>query len=431
MLGLQLLILLSLIVLNGLFAMTEIAIVSSSRSRLQGLIEAGHRGAAAALALKDDPNTFLSTVQVGITLVGVLSGAFGGAVFAGPLSSLLSRLPFLGDSATTYAIAFALVVVLITYVSLVVGELAPKRLALGRPEAVAAFAARPMRLLARFSHPLVQLLAASTEGLLRVLRFRAPEDPAVSDADLQALLQEGTDLGVFEESERLLVENTMALADRHVADVMTPRREVASLPVDTGPAELLDLLSSTPYSRLVVTGADAEEFLGLVHARDLLQAVLSGQPLDLAALTRPAGFVPESASLLNLLETFRETGASASLVVDEYGGVAGLVTFQDLADDLLGPSLEASAQEVVQEAEDRWTLDGSVAAAKLCEVLGLEELPYQARAGYRTVGGLVTTALGRLAEVGDVVEVGTWRLTVTALGDRRVAKVVAERQLAP
>lgn len=428
MLGLQLLVLLSLIVLNGLFAMTEIAIVSSSRSRLQGLIEAGHRGAAAALALKDDPNTFLSTVQVGITLVTVLTGAFGGAVFAEPLSVVLGRLPFLDESTATYAISLGLVVLMMTYVSVVVGELVPKRLALGRPEALAAVAARPMRLLARLSHPLVRLLALSTETLLRLLRYRAPEEPAVSDADLQALLQEGASLGVFEESERLLVENAMALADRRVADVMTPWREVASLPMDAGPAGLHDLLNATPYSRLVVTGADAEEILGLVHARDLLKALLSGQPLDLAALTRPARYVPESASLLNLLETFRETGSSAALVVDEHGGMAGLVTFQDLADDLLGPSLAASAQEVVQEGEGRWTLDGSLGVAKLCEVLGLEQLPYLERAGYRTVGGLVTTLLGRLAEVGDVVEVGDWRLEVTALDDRRVARVVAVRR---
>ena len=323
-----------LFLVNGLLAMSEIAVVTSRRARLERRAESGDVGAAAALELIAEPTQFLSTVQVGITLVGIVAGAVGGAAIAEKVAALLAPLPGVGPYATE--VAFVLVVAAITYLSLVVGELVPKRIAMSNPERVAALMARPMQLLSRVNRPIVRLLTASTNLLLRALRVKRSSDAAVTDEDVRALVAQGIATGTIHAGEEPLVERVLRLGDRPVRAIMTPRPDLEWLSPDEDQAAIRRLLLDSPRSRLLVSAESVDDVVGIVMTRDLLSQCIQGNPFDIAAVLKQPLFVPESTPVLQLMEMFRESDVAAAVVLDEFGGVQGMATVSDIFADLVG-----------------------------------------------------------------------------------------------
>ncbi len=431
-----------LILANGVFAMAEIAVVSSRTSRLRMLAEAGDARAAAALALTRDPNRFLATVQVGITLVGVFAGAYGGATIAEPLAERLAGVPVIGR--WSGGIALTIVVASITYLSLVVGELVPKRIALGAPERIARALAGPMTVVATIATPLVALLSASTDGLLRLLRVGRTAEPPTSDEEVQALVIEGAAAGVFEPGESDIVENLFLFGDSRVADLMTPRPDLVWIDVDASAEAIRDTIATTGFSRYVVARGSVEDVVGIARTKDLLLGALAGDEGVPDGAVHPALYVPEATPSLALLERFRETGDDAALVVDEYGGIEGLVTVTDVLEALVGdlPARgRAPERPCVERADGSLLLDGTSGLDDLeGAVRAVLELAYGGGAlpftvprdtGYRTLGGFVATRLRRLPAVGDAVVEGAWRFEVLDMDGRRVDKVLAARVEGP
>lgn len=438
----EIVLVLLLVVANGVFAMAEIAVVSSRKSRLRMLAEAGDARAEAALALTTDPNRFLSTVQVGITLVGVFAGAYGGATLAEPLAERLAGVPWIGR--WSGGIALTIVVAAITYLSLVVGELVPKRIALGAPERIARTIARPMTVLSKIATPLVALLSVSTDALLRLLQVGRAVEPPTSDEEVQALVSEGAAAGVFEPGESDIVENLFWFGDSFVADLMTPRPELVWIDVEASAEAIRTTIAATGFSRYVVARGSVEDVVGIARTRDLLLAALAGDDGVPADAVHPALYVPESTPSLTLLERFRETGEHAALVVDEYGGIEGLVTVTDVLEALVGdlPGRDRTPERPCVPREDgSLLLEGTASLDDLEEAVrealersygraaptfGLPRDP-----GYRTLGGFVATRLRRLPTVGDAVVQGLWRLEVVDMDGRRVDKVLAARVEGP
>ena len=440
--GFEIVLLVLLILANGAFAMAEIAVVSSRKSRLRAMADAGDAPAAAALALVDDPNRFLATVQVGITLVGVFAGAYGGATLAEPLAERLAGVPVIGR--WSGGIAFTIVVVAITYLSLVVGELVPKRIALGAPERVARAMARPMSVVSMIATPLVTLLSASTDGLLRVLRVGRTAEPPTSDEEVQALVSEGAAAGVFDPGESDIVENLFWFGDSSVADLMTPRPDLVWIDVDASAATIRGTIEATGFTRYIVARGSIEAVVGIARTKDLLFGALDGVDGVPSSAIRPALFVPEATPSLTLLERFRETGDRAALVVDEYGGIEGLVTVTDVLEALVGDLpgrdrtlerpcvLRADGSLLLEAAAGLEELEGAVrevlagARGEAAPVFALPREP-----GYRTLGGFVATHLRRVPSVGDAVVHGGWRFEVLDMDGRRVDKVLAARDGGP
>ena len=391
----EVLIVLALLVLNGVFAMSEIAVVSARKARLQQRAEAGDPGARRALSLAEEPSRFLATVQVGITLVGVLAGAFGGARLSEPLARYFAGVPPVAPYAE--GLALGLVVLAITYLSLIIGELVPKEIGLGHPERIAAMVAAPMHLLSRVAAPLVWVLTFSTRAVLRVLRIAKNTDAAVTDADVAALLEEAAESGVIHEAEQDLVERVFWLGDRRVADLHTPRHRVAW-----------------------VDEADDER---VVRVRDLWEQAVRGEPMDIRAALQQPLFVPENTRALHMLELFRESPAGVAVVVDEYGGVQGVVTRDDLMEDVAGETAPTDPQ-VVRRDDGSWLVDAGMSVDDFREAMGLDERRDEERGGYRTVGGLIVTSLGRIPRVGEHVETEGLRMEVVDMDGPRVDKVL-------
>ncbi len=318
----------ALILLNGLFAMSEIALVTSRRARLQALVDGGDAGAAAAMALNEQPTRFLSTIQVGITSIGVLSGIVGEAALAAPLAEWLQGFQLFEPETTRY-IATGLVVVLVTYFAIVFGELVPKRIGQMSPEKIARLVARPIRGLAAVANPFVKLLSASTDVLLRLLGARTTADNAVTEEEIHALIEEGSESGVIDEQERAMVRNVFRLDDRQIASLMTPRSDIVYLDLDDGIEENLKKVVESDHARFPVCRGSLREVAGVVSARQLLKQAVQGGKMDLMTAQQPAVFVPESLTGMELLDNFRASSSHVALVVDEYGEVQGLVTPQD------------------------------------------------------------------------------------------------------
>lgn len=417
--------LLLLLLANGLFAMSEIAVVSSRKAKLQGLAEGGNRRAETALRLAEDPNRFLATVQIGITLVGIFAGAYGGATFAGPLAELLGRVPGLAPYAQPAAFGF--VVVLITYLSLIVGELVPKRIALNNPEGVAMTVAGAMTALSRMTGPFVRLLSLSTEGLLRLLRVKTSDDPPVSEEEVTVLIQQGAQAGVFEHEEHAIVENLFWLGDRSVRDIMTPRHHVAWVGAEADEATFRGLLERHPYSRFVVGEGSLDRVVGIVDTRDVLRRRLGEGPFDVRDTLTPALFVPEGLPVLKLLEHFKERRAHLAVVVDEYGATEGVVTLTDVLEGLVGEIAELGepqAPRAVRRPDGSWLLDGLLRLGEVEETLQIT-LETGEGEGFRTLGGFVVFSLGRIPAPTESFERGGWRFEVVDMDGNRVDKVLA------
>ncbi len=410
-----------LIVANGVFSMSETAVVSARRARLQQRADEGDAGARSALA--DEPNIFLATVQVGITLIGILSGAFGGARLAGSLAGPLRAVPGIAPYADT--IAFSVVVLAITYLSLVVGELVPKRIALNNPEGIASFIAGPMRGLSTLASPIVRLLSASTNAAFRLLRIRESEEPPVTDEEIGVLLEQGARAGVFEHAEREMVESVLDLADDRVTSLMTPRPDIVWLDLEAPAEENRRRMAGSVYSRFPLCRGNLDEIVGVIRAKDLLVGPLTGRALELEECACPPLLVPETTTALRVLEAFRQRGEHIALVVDEYGGIAGLVTTNDVLEAIVGyiPSVdEPDDPEVVCRPDGSWLLDGTLPVDRIEEVLKVAELPEEG--AYQTLAGFVLAQLGRIPRAGEGFEWGGFRFEVADMDGNRVDKVI-------
>ena len=423
---LQIAIIVLLILLNGLFAMAETALVSSRKARLRQRAEEGNKGARTALELADSPNRFLSTVQIGISLIGVLAGAFGGATIAEPLAGALRVVPVLAPYAVP--IAFGIVVVGITYLSLILGELVPKRLALNGAEVVASRVAGPMRLLSMITSPVVWFLSFSTETVLRLLRVRHPAESPVTEQEVEILMEEGARAGVFEDEERDLVRSALQLDDRPVRELMTPRPKVVWLDADDPPEEIRRLVAESRNSYFPVARGDLDDLLGIASVKDAWTRQASGQSADLLGSLRPPPFVAEGAPATDALEAFKRSSLPLALVIDERGHIEGLIALSDVLEALVGdvPEEDEPTEEAIMQREDgSWLVDGLLAAEELKERLGLKELPREEEAEYQTVGGMVMDTLGRVPAEGDRFAWEGYSFEVLDMDGRRVDKVLA------
>ncbi|MFM8900151.1 MAG: hemolysin family protein [Burkholderiales bacterium] len=415
-----------LILLNGLFAMSEMALTASRKARLQVLVETGDAGAQAAMTLHDDPTRFLSVVQIGITSIGVLNGIVGDAAFSAPFAAWLHETFALHDQAANIT-ATAMVVVVITFLTIIFGELVPKRLGQMYPESVARLVAQPMEWLSLITRPFVKLLSFCTEGTLRVLGIKEGPQRSVTEEEIAASLEEGLDAGVIEAQEHQMVRNVFRLDDRQVGSMMIPRAEIVWLDVDAPLDELMKVISQDEHSRYPVCRGGLDDVLGIVSAQSLLQQSLKGHALSITEGLQTAVFVPETLSGMELLDHFRASSTQLVFVVDEYGEVQGLITVRDVLEAITGEFTTPSSDDswAVQRDNGSWLFDGLIPVLELKDRLQLKELPEEDRGRYNTLAGMVMLLLGRLPTTTDMVEWEGWRFEVVDMDGKRIDKVLA------
>ncbi|MCC6535500.1 MAG: HlyC/CorC family transporter [Burkholderiales bacterium] len=420
--------LLGLIVLNGMFAMSEIALVTARRGRLQALESQGDLGAAAAIRLNAEPTRFLSTIQIGITSIGILNGIVGEAVFARPFSAWLQTFGF--EPAITSIVATAMVVVVVTYLSIVLGELVPKRLGQIRADSIARLVARPMLGLATASKPFVRLLSGSTDLVLKLIGMHGKAAPTVTEEEIHALLEEGSDVGVIEDEEHQMVRNVFRLDDRQIASLMVPRGEIVYLDLERPLEENLKRIESAEHTRFPVCRGGMRDVVGVISAKQMLTQTLRGQTLDLAGKLSPAVFVPESLTGMELLQNFRSTSAQLVLVIDEYGEVQGMVTLRDVIEAITGEFRPHDVENAwaVQREDGSWLIDGLIPIPELKDRLGLRQAPEEERGRYNTLSGMVMLLLGRVPHTADSVEWEDWRFEIMDMDGKRIDKVLASRR---
>jgi putative hemolysin len=418
-------IILALVFLNGFFAMSELAIVSARKARLKALADGGSRGAALALALAEAPGRFLSAVQIGITLVGIINGAYSGATLAGPVGERLAAW-FGMEPELAYEIGLSLVVVIITYLSLIVGELVPKQFALRGPERIAALVAPVMTFLALMATPAVWLLENSTSLVLRLFGPANDDENRVTEAELRSLVAEAETAGVIEAGERQMIAGIMRLADRRVRGVMTPRGAVDWIDAEAGEAAIRAHLARTPHTRLPVARGTVDDIIGVVQSRDVVQVLIEGRPLDLVALARPAPVLPDVIDAVDAMEALRGASIPMALVHDEYGHFEGIVTPADLLAAIAGAfASDVDSDDgpaVVERADGSLLLSGAWPADEMAERLGVR---LEEDRDYETVAGFVLAQLQRLPETGEVFLHHGWRFEVIDMDGRKVDKVLA------
>jgi putative hemolysin len=421
----EILVLVALIVLNGLFAMSEIALVTARRARLAKLAEDGDGAAVVAMQLGEDPTRFLSTVQIGITSIGILNGIVGEAALAGPLAEWLQG--YGADPRFSEIGATVLVVVVVTYVSIVVGELVPKRIGQIDPEGIARLVARPMNLLAVASRPFVLLLSNSTALILRLLGQREVRGPSVTEEEIHAMLVEGSAAGVIEKNEHDMVRNVFRLDDRQISSLMVPRSEIVWLDINRPLDENLAIITESEHARFPVCRDGLEDIVGILNARQLLGKTLRGTTPSLSEKLQAAVYVPESLTGMELLEHFRSSGTHVVFVVDEYGEVLGMVTLQDLIESVTGEFVPKNKEDAwaVRRDDGSWLLDGLIPLLELKDTLGLKSVPEEDKGRYHTLSGMLMLLLGRLAATGDKLDWEGWTLEVVDLDGKRIDKVLA------
>jgi putative hemolysin len=417
-------IILALVVLNGLFAMSELAIVSSRAARLEAMARTGRAGARAAIVLREDPGKFLSTVQIGITLIAILSGAYSGEALGGPVSERLERLGLAHDHAGPAG--FTLVIVLTTYVSLIIGELVPKQLALRSPEPIAAIAALPMRWLARATAPVVWLLDKTSLAVFALLRLQREREDHVTAEELHLVVAEASSAGVIEENERAIISGVVRLADRPVREVMSPRTDVDWIDADATLEDIREIVAETPHSRLPVAEGSVDAIVGVVRLRDLLMALLESRQVSLRDMMKPVSTIPDRMDAMDALAVLRDAEVPLALVVDEYGHFDGLVTPGSLLTAIAGAF--ASDQEegydpaLVEREDGSWLISGALSADAMAERLDID-LPEDR--DYATAAGFALSLLRHIPETGERFDVGGWRFEVVDMDGRRVDKLLA------
>ena len=433
----EILIIFALILINGVLAMAEIAIVSARQNRLQQRANQGDERSAAALKLAQDPTGFLSTVQIGITLVGVLTSVFGGARIANHISLFLAQ--FFGNSLPglvpySDAIGLGFVVLLITYFTLVLGELAPKRVGLGYPERIARSVAIPMQFMARVMAPIVSILRGSTSLVLKIFGFKPSTEPQVTDEDVKALLQLGAQEGVFEASEEDMVAGIFRLSDLRVGSLMTPRSEITWIDIEDPMEVNQQKIATSLHARFPVGRGSLDEWIGIVQTKDLLSQMLSGQPLDLLANLIEPLVVPENILALKVLELFKEGGVHTALVVDEFGTLQGLVTIFDILEAIVG-DIPVRGEPVdalaIQREDGSWLLDGRLSIEDFKEIFKLETLPDESRGYYQTLAGFVITMIGRIPKAADHFDYKALRFEVIDMDGFRIDKVIVQPSSSP
>lgn len=427
MIATEILLIVLLALLNGVLAMAEIALISARKVRLRQRAQAGHRGAQVALDLASSPGRFLSTVQIGITLVGIFAGAFGGATLAEELAARFARLPRLAPYAE--ALGLGVVVLGVTYLTLVLGELVPKQLALSAPEKIAALLARPLRLLAKVSAPAVFIFDSSSRLLLRLLRTRPSEEPPITEEELTHLLKQGTRAGVFEKGELEIVARVLRLGERPVGELVTRRLDLVALDAGAPPEVNWSKIEASGHFYFPVYEGVLDRIVGVISVKDLWRRIRAGERPDLRSLLQEPLYLPEGMSALRAIERLRESGAHLALVIDEYGGIEGLVTLNDVLEAIVGelPGGEEEEPRIVSRENGSWLLDGMLPVADLTEVLGLSAAGAGEMEEFETLGGFVMGRVGRIPETGEHFDWNGWRFEVIDMDRRRVDKVLVAR----
>lgn len=428
--GLEILIVILLILLNALFALSETAVISARKARLHQRANDGDSGAKTALQLAENPNVFISTTQIGMTLIGVLAGAFGGATLADSLTTQLESIPVIALYVGPYAhsLGLGMIVVLVTGFMLLLGELVPKRLALHNPERIAAFVAMPILITSKIFAPIVHLMSGATDLVLRIFGVTPNDEPSVTEEELQVLLDQGTQAGVFEVAEQDMVAGVFSLSDRRVGSLMSPRTEIIWLDVNDSTESIRNTIAESPYSRFPVCHDELDNVLGVIKARDLLLAHLSGEALDLRAHLSPVLYIPETSLASRALEIFKEENSELMLVVNEFGGVQGLLTLTDILEEIVG-DIEMGEPQATQRQDGSWLLDGMLSVEDFKEIFNIRHLPDEQE--YETLGGFVMLHLGRIPDVTDRFDWNNLTFEVMDMDNKRVDKVQVTNNLIP
>lgn len=417
-----------LILLNGLFAMSEIALVSSRQVRLQQAADNGSDGAKAALRLAKEPTRFLSTVQVGITLIGILAGAFGEAAIARKFEVMLLDIPLLAPYAKPLSITG--MVIIITYFSLIFGELVPKRLGLMNPELIARLVARPMNMLSLVTRPLVALLSISTELILKLLRAKKVDEGDIIEEEIHSLMQQGTESGVLEESEHVMVKNVLRLDDQRVGNMMTLRKELYYIDINDGIEENRRKIAGTPHARIPVCKGNIDNVIGILHTKDLLDQLMGGEQPDIASLIKRPLVVPRYATGLQLLEQFKKSKSHVAIVIDEHGQTSGLVSVNDVMTAIVGDlpaEHEDYEPDFIEREDGSWLVSGQIDIGAFKDHFRVKMLPEEEFGNYHTLGGLVLTLLGHVPKASEIVRFAHVQLEVMDMDGNRVDKVLVTR----
>jgi putative hemolysin len=423
----EILFLFALIVLNGFFAMSEIALVTAKRSRLAKLADDGDKAAVTALKLGQDSTKFLSTIQIGITSIGILNGIVGESALAAPLATTLQALGM--NTEPSHIIATAVVVLAITYITIVIGELVPKRLGQLNPEGIACLVARPMLTLSAITRPFGRLLSASTDAVLRLLGNHPQAMPSVTEEEIHAMLEEGSEAGVIEQQEHEMVRNVFRLDDRQLGSLMVPRADIVFLDVSQPLEENICRVTESEHSRFPVCNGGLQSLIGVVNAKQLLAKTLKGRLTEFTSQLQPCVYVPETLTGMELLDHFRTSGTQMVFVVDEYGEIQGLVTLQDMLEAVTGEFVPRNLEDswAVQREDGSWLLDGLIPVPELKDTLELKNVPEEDKGLYHTLSGLMMWLLGRMPRTGDIMTWESWSLEIVDLDGQRIDKVLASK----
>ena len=417
--GNEIVMILVLIIINGVLAMSEAALVASRKARLQQKAGEGDKSSALALKLIEDPNIFLSTIQIGITLIGVLAGAVGGATIAEALAVWIQKISYLAEYSES--IAIGIVVLIITILTIWLGELVPKRLGIHSPERIARVVAGPMLFISKVFYPFIRLMSAATNSILRLTGIKASSEPPITEEELQMLISQGTQAGVFQEAEQDMVEGVFSLSDQRVYSLMTPRTEVVWLDIEDSVDEIRAKIAGSEFSRFPVRQDSLETIVGIVKSRDLLVQSLSGAEIILKNLVKPAYFIPETMFASRALEIFKEKGTELLLVIDEFGGLQGLITINDILEEIVG-DIEFEEPQATQRQDGSWLLDGMLEVDEFKEIFKLDNLPHEEE--YETLSGFMMVSLGRVPQTADHFEWHDLRFEVIDMDGHRVDKVL-------
>lgn len=428
-LWISIIIILILIVANGIFSMTEIAIVTSRKARLEKLEEDGNKKAKLALKLAENPNQLLSTIQIGISLIGVVTGAFGGATIARQLSVYLDKIDFLQPY--SYQVSFIVVIGFTTYLSLIIGELVPKRLGMSNPEKVSLIVAKPMYYFAKVGKPIIWLLSKSTELVLKILGVKTTNQPDVTEEEITQLIEQGVYSGVVEEIEQDMVEQIFYLGDKRLGDILTPRTQIVWLDIEKPFEENIRKMNESNHSRFPVGQGSLDNFLGIIHTKDVFAKMAEGKPFRLADCIKETIVLPEPMKVFQALDAFKKSGQHEAIVIDEYGGIEGYVTIYDFMENIVGdlPQVEDEEEpQIIQRTENTWLADGLISIDQFRRYFDLEDEP-ELRGGnnFHTLGGFITMSLGDIPKVKDTVEIENLILEVVDMDHVRVDKVLITR----
>ncbi len=417
-------IILLLVIINGVFSMAEIAIVSSRKSRLESIAQKGNKGAEAALELANSPNTFLSTVQIGITLIGILTGVFSGANLSKLLAAHIARIPQLHNY--SQGISVFLIVLFITYLSLVLGELVPKRLGMHNPEVIASVMARPMNVISKITAPLVWLLSISTEGLLRLFRLKPSDEPAVTEEEVTSLIAQGTNLGVFEEVEQDIVERVFALSDRRVGSIMTNKLDVEWIDINDEFESIKQTILQSEYSNFPVCRNSLDDVIGIINTKKFLQTLLQNEQVDWHAMVEKALFIPETMKAFRVLEQFKANKIRIAVVVDEFGTVQGLVSMKDLFEAMVGDLQEAAEEdaEIVEREDGSYLIDALIPFDEFVSYFELPDIDPEERAGFHTLGGLIFNIARQIPKTGETFSWNGMHFEIVDMDGNRIDKVL-------